>query len=62
VPSTLPAPGPAHDGLRGRRSQQYWARGGPPRCFPDERRRRDEGAPRERGGKAARIPRPAASG
>ncbi|HEV8220855.1 MAG TPA: hypothetical protein VGQ05_11355 [Streptosporangiaceae bacterium] len=38
------------------------ARGGPPRCFPDERRRRDEGAPKERGGKAARLQRPAASG
>jgi len=29
------------------------ASAGPRRCFPDERRRRDEGAPKERGGKAA---------
>src|SRR5262249_11521097 len=31
------------------------------RCFPDERRRRDEGAPKERGGKAAPLQRPVAS-
>jgi hypothetical protein len=36
--------------------------GGPRRCFPDERRRRDEGAPKERGGKAAPLRRPGASG
>src|SRR5690348_14693307 len=33
-------------------SQAPTARGGPRRCFPDERRRRDEGGPKERGGKA----------
>jgi drug/metabolite transporter (DMT)-like permease len=43
------APGPASR----RRSRP--ASAGPRRCFPDERRRRDEGAPKERGGKAACI-------
>ncbi len=42
---TLPVWRPA--GEAGRRAQV------PRRCFPDERRRRDEGAPKERGGKAA---------
>ena len=37
------------------------ARGGPRRCFPDERRRREEGAPKERGGKAAPPSGPGAS-